>query len=162
MSLLNSKATHRRSLEAHHLSAGLLLLSRCVRCPRELLSCVQSERVIEHDGLTQITNRTRLRVPEVDSLRLDRSSHRAHVTKLLHIGRYLQHRVLHGGVLLVHWRIRVQNVLVGSHEPTRGNGRRCAERGGLHHLRLLDGSTSCRRRSLHLARFALRKGHVLR
>jgi hypothetical protein len=106
MSLLNSKAIHARGFEAHHLGARLLLLlSRGVRCPGKLLGCVQTKRIVKHNRLTQVANRTRLCVPEVVSLRLDRSCHRTHVTKLLHVRRDLQHRELHRGLLLVHRRI---------------------------------------------------------
>jgi hypothetical protein len=55
----------------------------------------------------------------------------------------------------------LKDVLLGSHKPARSNRRRSAKRDILHELRLLDGSISCWRWSLHLGRIALRKGHVL-
>ena len=68
---------------------------------------VQAEGIIEHDRrcLDEVFHGTWLDIPEALCLRVHWSSHRAHVTELLHIRRQLQHWKLHRGLLLVHWRI---------------------------------------------------------
>lgn len=165
MNLLDGKAVHSRCVESHCLGTMLLLWCCYVGSPWKLLMrSVQAKRIIEHDRrcLDEVLYRTWLDIPEAVSLRVHRSSHRAHVTELLHVGRQLQHGKLHRSLLLlVHLRIRLKDVLLGSHEPTRRNRRRSTERDILHELRLLDRSASCWWWSLYLARIAMRKGHVL-
>jgi hypothetical protein len=169
MSLLHSEAVHSRCIETHRLGSLVLLRCRNVWCPSVrrpwewLVGGVQSERIIKHDGLCLgvVLHWARLSTPEVVGLRLHRSSHWAHVTKLLHVRRQLQHGKLHRSLLSGGRSIRVRNVLLRSHEPPGCYRRRSAEGDTLNRLRLLDGSASGWRRSLHLAGIALREGHVL-
>lgn len=123
-----------------------------------LLGIVKPKGVIQHDGLAKGTG---LSFPEVINLGLYRRCHGTCVDILLHIGGQLQHGELHRGLLLLHRRIRVQDVLLGGHEPAGCDRGRSTKSDILNELRFLDRSPSGGRRSLHLGRVALRLHHAL-
>lgn len=159
MRLLNSKAVHGRSVKRHDLRLDVLLRNRGVRSPRLLLGGVQAKGVVQHNRLTK---GRWLSFPEVVHLGLNRCCHGAQVGKLLHIWGQLEHGELHWGLLSLSRRVRMQDVLLWSHESTGCNRGWRAESGVLNELRFLDGRPSGGWRSLHLRRAALGLHQVLR
>lgn len=159
MRLLDSKAVHGRGVKGHDLRLDVLLRNGGVRSPRLLLGGVQSKGVVQHDRLTK---GRWLSLPEVVDLGLNRCCHGSQVGKLLHIWGQMQHGELHWGLLLLRRGVRMQDVVLWSHESTGCDRRWRTESGVLNELRFLDGRPSGWWRSLHLCRAALWLHQVLR